>query len=526
MRGRFVIWPIMKSSFHRPFLACATCARAGIIVAAALLLGCQAKTPPAASASTKPKPVAVTPEQGHQARQPKGGRESIAAESKLNGEATSAIDSRPLRPSNDRGTLVDLVAAANASQFELPQLDDAKIAAAGIRKLSGQYIVIYTDLAAAPDIDELPQVFDAAVPQWCDYFGVDPSTAAAWKIVGSVMQDKNRFIAAGLYPEKLPEFPNGFNRGSQLWLYDQQSSYYRRHLLLHEGTHAFMDRWLGNAGPPWYAEGTAELFGTHRWTGGKLLMGIMPASKEETPFWGRIKAVKDAYASKTALSLIDIMQYDSRAHLQNEAYAWCWAAAIFFDQHPQTQSAFRGMKSEAKDTSLNFSRRFYDRIKDRWPQIAEDWQIFIAECDYGYDIPRSVVTRKDAVDLPAAGATVTLATDRGWQSTGYRLQAGKTYRLTASGRYEIAHSPKPWPCEAGGVTIRYVGGHPLGMLLASLTDLEGEQPLITPLVSPQPIGLSAEIEPQTAGTLYLKINEPSSGLFDNSGTLTVTIRVK
>jgi len=136
------------------------------------------------------------------------------------------------------------------------------------------------------------------------------------------------------------------------------------------------------------------------------------------------------------------------------------------------------------------------------------------------------VTRKETVDLPAAGATVKIATDHGWQSTGYRLQAGKTYRLIASGRCEIAHSPKPWPCEAGGVTIQYAGGHPLGMLLASLTDLEGEQPLITPLVSPQPIGLSAEIEPQTTGTLYLKINEPSSGLADNTGMLTVTIRPK
>jgi hypothetical protein len=451
-------------------------------------------------------------------------RGSTAVNDESHKAPTSAKDYRPLRSSNDRDTLVDLVAAANASAFKLPELDDAKIAAAGIRKVSGEHIVIYTDLATAPDIDELPQVFDAGVPQWCDYFEVDSSTVAEWKIIGSVMQDKNRFVAAGLYPENLPAFPNGFNRGSQLWLYDQASSYYRRHLLLHEGTHAFMDRWLGNAGPPWYAEGTAELLGTHRWTRGKLQMGIMPANRDEMPYWGRIKAVRDAYAAHKALSLINIMQYDSRAHLQNEAYAWCWAAAIFFDQHPQTQIAFRAMKSDAKDVSLNFSRRFYDGIKDHWPQIAEDWQIFIAECDYSYDILRAVVLRKDAVDLPAAGATVTLEADRGWQSTGYRLRAGTIYHLTTSGRYEIAHSPKPWPCEAGGVTIRYAGGHPLGMLLASLTDLEGEQPLITPLVKPQPIGPSAEIEPQTTGTLYLKINEPSSGLSDNSGTLAVTIR--
>ena len=48
--------------------------------------------------------------------------------------------------------------------------------------------------------------------------------------------------------------------------------------------------------------------------------------------------------------------------------------------------------------------------------------------------------------------------------------------------------------------------------------------MITPLVTPQPIGLAADLEPTTTGTLYLKINESASGLADNSGTLSVTIR--
>jgi hypothetical protein len=490
-----------------------------------VLCGCPAKPPPPTPPSTKnQKPVAVKSAQKNQPGEPNGGHDSISTAIDQTTTPHSAA-ARPALP-RDRGTLVDLVAAAKASEFELPQLDEAKIAAAGIRKLAGQFIEIYTDLPAATEVDDLPNVFDAAVPQWCEYFGVDPARLAEWKIVGSVMQRNEPFVAAGLYPENLPDFPNGFNRGSQLWVYDQPSAYYRRHLLLHEGTHAFMDRWLGGTGPPWYSEGMAELLGTHRWRGGQLTLGIMPKTKEELPYWGRIKPIKEAFASQTALSLIDIMQYDSRAHLQNEAYAWCWAAAAFFDQHPLTKTAFREMKAEAKNISLDFSRHFYDRIKDHWPQIVEDWQIFVADCDYGYDIPRAVVMRKDAVALPAAGATVTLATDLGWQSTGYRLQTGKTYRLTAAGRYQIASGPPPWPCEAGGVTIRYAGGHPLGMLLASLSDLEGEQPLVTPLATPQPVGLSAEIEPQSAGTLYLKINEPSSGLSDNTGTLAVTIRAK
>ena len=420
----------------------------------------------------------------------------------------------------------DLAATARATRFDLPQLDERKIAAAGIRKLEGKHITLYTDLPAAKDVDELPQVFDSAVPLWCDYFAIDPAKLAEWKLVGSVMKDKERFAGAGLYPESLPDFSHGFNVGSQIWVFEQQSGYYRRHLLLHEGTHAFMLRWLGGAGPPWYMEGMAELLGTHRWQDGKLTLGIVPARREDVPYWGRIKIVKDETAAGRGMSLIDIMRYDAHAHLKVEAYGWCWAAAAFLDQHPLTQAAFRELKGETRNWRLEFSRRFYEQLKENWPAIVEDWQLFVRDSDYGYDVPRAAVVRKAASDLPAAGATVTLATDRGWQSTGFRLQAGKTYHLTASGRYQLATTPKPWPCEAGGVTIRYAGGRPLGMLLGALSDLEGEPPAITPLASPQPIGVSGELEPMTTGTLYLKINEPASGLADNVGTPSVTIRAK
>jgi hypothetical protein len=44
------------------------------------------------------------------------------------------------------------------------------------------------------------------------------------------------------------------------------------------------------------------------------------------------------------------------------------------------------------------------------------------------------------------------------------------------------------------------------------------------LANPVPIGLAAHIKPEKSGTLYLSINEASSGLADNRGTLTVQIQ--
>jgi len=285
-----------------------------------------------------------------------------------------------------------------------------------------------------------------------------------------------------------------------------------------------MQRWLEGAGPPWYMEGIAELLGTHRWEAGTLTLGIVPGSNKEVPWWPLVRDVKDEVAAGRGMSLIDIMKYDAHAHRRQAAYAWCWAAAIFLDQHPLSQQAFRDLKLEVQDISLEFSKRFYTRLKDHWQQIAEDWQIFIAECDYGYDVPRAAVARKEVVDLPQAGTSLTVATDRGWQSTGLRLQAGKTYQVAASGQYQITGGAKPWPCEAGGVTIRYASGKPLGMLLAGLSELEGEPPPTTPLASPQGLGLGGELSPDRTAVLYFKINEPASGLGDNVGTLTVAIQ--
>ena len=160
-------------------------------------------------------------------------------------------DEPPARMPQDR-TLEDLFEQAGSKPFEeapiilaadnsaLPRIDEERVAAAGIRKLTGKHLTLYTDLPAAPAIEELPLVFDAAIPQWSEYFVVDASVAESWQQVGYLMQDKARFVAAGLLPNDLPAFLHGYQRGSELWLYEQPSDYYRRHLLLHEGTHGFM----------------------------------------------------------------------------------------------------------------------------------------------------------------------------------------------------------------------------------------------------------------------------------------------
>jgi hypothetical protein len=437
---------------------------------------------------------------------------------------------RPMSCASSLGPLVVLfVAVLNtrvlADDPRPTPIDDERAAASGIRQIAGRHVTLYTDLPAG-EVDELPPVFDAAVPLWCEYFGVRQDDVAAWKAIGFVMRDKERFVRAGLYPDSLPAFPHGYSTEGRMWIYDQPSAYYRRHLLLHEGTHLFMYRWLGGAGPPWYMEGTAELLGTHRWEGNKLALGVMPPSKENVPYWGRVKIVKDELAAQRGLSLAEIMTFDDQAHLKLEPYGWCWAAAAFLDGHPRTREAFRKLKADVELPREAFARKLAAGLRAEWTAIDLDWQLFVAHCDYGYDFARSAVIHRAATPLPATGAKVQVATDRGWQSTGLVLEAGKSYLVSARGRFTVAGGEKPWPCEAGGVTIRYHNGRPLGMLLGAILDAGDGRVSAAPLLAPVPIGLSGRLTPEKTGTLFLSINEASSGLADNRGGLDVELRLE
>jgi hypothetical protein len=433
--------------------------------------------------------------------------------------------------------------------------------APGFRQLDARHLTLITDLPASDDIDELPRVFDAAFGQWCEYFGVDAKQHADWHVTGYLMQAKERFQQAGYWRNDLPPFPNGFSTGEQLWLYNQTSPYYRRHLLLHEGVHSFMYMLVGQAGPPWYMEGIAELLGTHRWQDGQLTVGCFPATKQEMQDQGRMKIVQDDFAAGRPLSVADVLAYSDRSHLRTEAYGWSWALAAFLDGHPRYHQRFHEVAGFVRDG--NFAGRFRDLFADDWQRLADEWQAFIANVNYGYDFERMAIEFAAGQPLAAGGARRSVAVDRGWQSSGVRLEAGKRYRLTASGRYQVAQQPDVWWCESGGVTIRYYHGQPLGILLAAVhpdrespaeTEPAADKPgaekpgaeksvarskpnesetAVPPsaentarsgLAYPTVVGLGTVLSPERSGTLYLRINERAGALADNAGELAVEIR--
>lgn len=392
---------------------------------------------------------------------------------------------------------------------------------AGMRQLASRHLLLITDLPPSAAVDALPELFDQAFAQWCAYFALDPVEHQTWRAQAHLMRSRERFRAAGLLPADLPNFATGYARGAQFWLDEQAGDYYRLHLLLHEGTHALMHTLLGGIGAPWYAEGTAELLATHRLDDGKLTLNVFPRSREAVPKWGRIEIVQTAFAARQALSLPKLLAIDQRGHENNDAYGWCWAAAAFLDGHPRYRDRFRALARGA--AKPDFAALVSDAFAADWAQLNEDWQLFVANVDYGYDFARMEVDRRAGAPLQGQPARVTVTADRGWQSSGIRLEAGQTYRLRAKGRYQLGAGPRPWPCEPGGVTIRYYHGQPLGILLGAVRDDARQPEDSSGLVRPQVIGLETTLAPRQSGTLYFRINDAPADLANNRGELSVEV---
>ena len=429
--------------------------------------------------------------------------------------------------------LVQYAATCAAIDFPSPRkVDERRAAQVGVRKIVGRHLRLYTDLPPSDAVDGLAVIFDAAVPLWAEYFRVDVGQLRNWRMQGYLMQDRAKFGALGLLPKEKPEFTNGYSNGSELWLMEQPSDYFRRHLLLHEGTHGFMAIFLGDTGQlgdtgaGWYMEGMAELFGTHQYLekrgqDGRLDVRVMPSRREDVPMWGRIKLIRDANREHRPLDLPAVMALEKRRTFSTNEYAWCWALCQFLDSHPRWQSKFRKLSLQVDEQGFN--QRFRRNFGGEWGELLTEWRAFVATLDYGYDSRRMAMQH-----LPPSRVTderrVTISTDRGWQSTGWLLKSGEEYQVRAKGRYQIAKDGDnvddgAWPCEPGGVTIEYHEGRPLGMLLGAWRSTAGNR-----FSEPIAIGLATTLKPAEDVVLYLRVNDSPARLSDNRGTLSASLR--
>lgn len=396
----------------------------------------------------------------------------------------------------------------------------------GFREYKGKHLTLVTDLPHTEAIGELPVVFDAAMPMWGEYFGVDESEWSGWTCTGYLIGDRNRFQQAGYFPVNLPPFVNGYQLEDQLWCMEQPSDYYRRHLMLHEGTHWFMTRGLGNPGPPWYMEGMAEKLATHQWRNGELKLDVFPDRREGFEYWGRLLLIKKQRGTQQAPTLEGVLRYGPTAHQQVEAYAWSWAAIWFLKNHPRSAEAMRKLQKAEIGNIDSLTTKLLSQLRPHWEELSTSWNAWIQQLDYGSDVERDIPLFQSKTDPKSSSATFALKVDRGWQDSGLRIKEGDQITIEAKGRYQIGSDPEPWWCEPEGITIDYFGGQPLGKVVGLIArgDASGEM-VSGPSTELLSVGSKLKHVAKQDGVLLLRINEPSASLSDNQGSVDVTIEI-
>lgn len=426
-------------------------------------------------------------------------------------------------------------------------LDPAGIAAleatarrAGLRVLTGEHLVLITDRPERPGdgVAELPAVFDAAWGTWCEHYAIDPAAHREWRACGCLIVDRERFRAAGLLPESVAEFTNGFCHRHRFWMADQSNPAYRRHLLLHEGVHAFTITLRSLDTPTWYTEGIAEYLATHRLAppdatamrrdgAGKFVPTPLPPRAEDVEQLGRIERIRGLRESGDCPALGDVFAARAANHRDLSAYATSWAAVTLLQQHPDHAAMFTAVERGPLDAA--FTRRLAAAAGWDDRRVTRDFDAFTDELDYGFDFTRSRIDWSPGRPLDDA-ATVTVAADRGWQHSGLRLERGRRYAVSAAGRCTIGALPATpttaavtLQTEANGISLRWYRGRPLGRLLVACWDdapVEGGRPRFRVLAE----GATATFTAAADGPVYTKLNAAPGDLADHEGGIEVTFQ--
>jgi hypothetical protein len=408
-----------------------------------------------------------------------------------------------------------------------PRYDAARAAELGIARYESKRLLLYTDID--PEIARtLPHLFDQAYEAWSEYFGPLPPDreGADYQVTGFIMQDKDRFRRAGMLPAQAQALlVHGIHRRNEFWMNAQDYDYYRRHLMVHEGTHCFMTTMPLAPLPVWYHEGMAELFGTHTLdTQGRAAFRVMPRAAGDFEGFGRVEMIRNAVTEGHGLTPQGVVDLNMKEFAESKAdpYAWSWALCKFLDTHPRCRERFRKLADNLDGNE--FARRMQSAFGSD-AVLWVEWELFVRNLVYGYDIERAAIDFRRGEPLPGGGSIATdIRADAGWQSSGVWVEAGRAYSVAAAGQVTLAQEPKPWISEPAGISIRYASGKPIGRLVAGIQSETpptgtGEGALWKVI----DVGPAATITPTVDGTLYFRVNDFWNELADNQGEFRVTV---
>jgi len=491
----------------------------GLLATLLVAIGCGSEPEP----SGKPEPSRTTATFPH--TEPESRTEEVVDGKSIPPQSESPLGSGDAAANLPKSLQQEHPEPVYRISYVRPEITERSLQQNGLVRVSLKYLDLITDLT--PDFYEpLLPLPDAMMSAWEDYFGKLPPArdGSEYRITGYLMRDRELFLAAGLVKADTLLSYHGRQIGAEFWLNDQRWDYYRRHLLLHEATHAFMRHLPGAAIdlPMWYLEGMAEMLSTHRLTeDGKVEFNVMPVDRSRFLGFERIAIVQRDVKANGIRPLSAITQFGAEDFTKVQSYAWCWALCRFLDSHPKYRDRFRRIAREL--VTVPFRQNMAQLYSPDMDHLQTEWLLFAANVEHGFDFERASVEFLAGRPFESS-ATTQVRCDLGWQSSEILVEADKRYRITADGQFILANKPRPWVSEANGVSIRYSRGRPLGQLQASVLATDaGDGPPGASMLREVALGNESVFKSVVSGTLYLRVNDAWGELADNRGSLSVTV---
>ncbi|TWT62146.1 hypothetical protein [Rubinisphaera italica] len=445
--------------------------------------------------------------------------EILAGRPRIN--QSDALRLRPVEPE----MASDSLPQANMQADPGPKFSEAELNELGIEIFSSTQFELRSDAVQPSNEGEFKRL-PGYVDQLIAWVQEKREVQNATKVRGSIMEDPALFLQAGLAPEELKDIRHGLYRGQEFWMREQETDYFRRHLMFHEVVHCLLDV-HGYAIPVWFHEGMAERIAVHQNDEkGNVLFAQVPGDVQVDGGFGRMQLIREEIAAGRFRTLNAVREIEPREFYSGDtSYAWSWAMCYFLAEHPQTKVQF-ALLSDAK-SAQQFQQMTEEMLSQQTDRLKADWLVFTSQLEPNFNFQKMLIDWSARSQLTSADVSFSLEADHNWQNSGYQVTAGKTYQVTTEGQYIVDNDPKDWICEPQGVSVEYVDGFPLGMVQAVIYNME------TPdaqkdrvFLKPIRIGREKTLIAAKSGMLFFRINDHANSWENNRGEIAIQIQAR
>ena len=380
---------------------------------------------------------------------------------------------------------------------------NAKELPAGVQEYTSKNFILRTDLPP-PEARELLTRLETMLVLVVKYFG-KPNLQV---IEMNVVKDQSKWPAGSIDPDAIPSIETGggitFSTTSYLRNGVGQKEVVGAKSIVwavadrgtpqHEAVHAYCHQAFGRTGPTWYSEGMAELgqYWKEKEDGVNIHEGVLAYLKSQDP-----------------KELTEIVAPGQQTGDSWQNYSWRWALCHLLAANPNYAPRFKPLgMALLNDQRTSFEEVYGPMAKE----ITFEYNFFLKHIDQGYRADLSSWDWKAKFQkLKGTGAVQPkIEAMKGWQPSRIAVKEGEKYTFSTNGEWMVSKSGKKLTAEGDDAGK----GKLVGILFEDYR-----------LSDQFDLGANCEWTATGDGNLLLRCQDDWNSLADNSGTVTVKIKL-